>query len=103
MVHLVAPRAALSTLAVAALSLLLGAGCGTDCRRACEHVLEDCRVERPGYSVDNCEAECGRFLAHYEERWESDVAEDSVTCVRTTACEDLRAGTPCYDGAVYIW
>jgi hypothetical protein len=60
-------------------------------------------VERPGYSVDECEAECGRFLAHYEDRWEEENAKDTVRCVRRADCEDLRSGTPCYDAAVYIW
>ena len=103
-VHLVAPPLRrLGILVLLVLAAVVGAGCGTDCRRACEHVLEECGVERPGYSIDDCEAECGRFLTHYEDRWEEGVAEDAVTCVRTTACADLRSGTPCYDAAVYIW
>jgi hypothetical protein len=100
MVHLVARR---GVLLVAAFALSMASGCSTDCRRACEHVLEDCGQDRPGYTVDNCEAECGRFLTHYEDRWEEDNAIASVTCVRQTACEDLKTGTPCYDGAVYVW
>ena len=104
MVHLVAVlRRPLSILASITLACVLGLGCGTDCRRSCEHMLDDCGIERPGYTVDDCEAECGRFVAHYEDRWEEDYAKDSVTCVRRTACADLRSGTPCYDAAIYIW
>lgn len=90
----------------AALLLLLTlglAGCDSDCRQACQHVLDDCGVDRADYGVDDCTAQCQAFVAHYDGEWQEEHARDSVACTRNAACDDLRAGAACYDEAIYIW
>ncbi len=90
----------------AALLLLLAlslAGCDTECRQACEHVLDDCGIDRADYGVDDCTAQCQAFLSHYEDEWQEEQAKDAVQCTRNAACADLQAGAACYDEAVYIW
>ena len=89
---------------LAALTLpLLLPGCAPDCRRACRHMLEECGVERPGYTVDECESECNRFVQHYDDDWQRSEARASVNCVINASCSELQTGTPCYDPAVYVW
>lgn len=98
MVQLVVARAAL--LLLITLSL---AGCDTQCRQACQHLLDDCGVDRADYGVDDCSSQCQAFVAHYEDQWQEQQARDAVLCTRDAECADLRAGAACYDEAVYIW
>jgi hypothetical protein len=85
--------------------LLVGlAGCTSDeCRRACRHMLDDCGIEKAGYNVEDCTVQCDRYIEHYSDDWQVKEARRSVTCVADAPCEELRAGTPCYDEAVYVW
>lgn len=85
--------------------LLVGlAGCTDDeCRRACRHMLDDCGVEKVGYNVEDCAVQCARYIEHYSDDWQAREARRSVTCVADASCDELRAGTPCYDEAVYVW
>lgn len=90
---------------VLALSLglpLLG-GCTPECSQACSHLVDDCGIDRPGYSEEHCTTQCERFLAHYDEKWQRDKSREAVRCVRNASCDELNSGMPCYDEAVYPW
>lgn len=94
---------AAAVLVATLLLLVLGTGCGPDCRASCRHMLEECGVERPGMDVDDCTRQCNRFLDHYEDDWQAPQSRASVRCVNQASCEELRTGTPCYDETVYVW
>lgn len=66
-------------------------------------MLDDCGVERPGYNVEDCTAQCDAFVEHFEDEWQEQRARGSVRCVSEARCDDLRIGTPCYDEALYVW
>jgi len=66
-------------------------------------MLEECGVDRPGLDVEDCNRQCSSFLTHYEDDWQVAESKAAVRCVSNASCEDLRAGTPCYDSAVYVW
>jgi hypothetical protein len=86
-----------------AAALLLLAGCEPDCRQACNHLLEDCGVDRADYGVEDCAAQCSAFLDHYADDWQRAESRQAVRCVRNASCASLQAGTACYDEAVYVW
>ena len=44
--------------AAALLALALLAGCDTDCRLACRHMMDDCGIERPDTTIEDCTAQC---------------------------------------------
>ena len=84
--------------------LLLAAGCDSGCRDACRHMLTECGVERAEYGIEDCEAQCELYLAHYDEEWQEKKAKTSVRCIAGATCEDLRkAESTCYDEAVFVW
>jgi len=66
-------------------------------------MLSDCGVERPDYSVDDCVAQCEVYLDHYDDDWQRSESRSAVACVKSADCAELRAGTPCYDEATYVW
>lgn len=86
-----------------ALLLVALSGCDPNCRDACRHLIDDCGVERSGWGVEDCVSHCQTFLDHYQDEWQRGASRQSVVCVRDAACAELRAGTPCYDPAVYVW
>jgi len=88
-------------LALAVVALL--SGCEPDCRQACNHLLEDCGVDRADYGVENCTSQCSAFLDHYADDWQRAESRKAVRCVNNASCEELQAGTACYDEAVYVW
>ena len=91
---------------LAGAAILLGgllSACSPDCRGACRHMLEDCGVERPDYTVEDCTAQCEQYLAHYDDDWQRSESRSAVGCVKQADCAELRSGTPCYDEAVYVW
>lgn len=95
--------AALAVLGLGSLGLT---GCSGSCRDACEHMLDDCGVQRAQYGVEDCVLQCEQFLAHYDKEWQEQQSKDAVRCVRNASCEDLRspgAESPCYDRDVFIW
>ena len=85
------------------LTALALAGCDTQCRQSCRHLLEECGVAKADYGVDDCASQCQSFINHYAGEWQEQQAWDAITCVQDAACEVLRTGTPCYAEAVYIW
>lgn len=82
---------------------VLMAGCDSACRQSCRHVQEDCGVETTGVSADDCVTHCEDFLSHYEGRWQEDQAKAAVDCIDGADCADVRAGSACYDEAVWVW
>ena len=89
----------LSLLAAVAL-----AGCSSDeCTMACRHLIGDCGIERPNYSVEDCSAGCNKFIEHYDDEWQEKESRQAVRCVARASCTELREGMPCFDEAVYVW
>jgi hypothetical protein len=79
------------------------AGCDSACRNSCEHLQQDCGVETPGVSLDDCVVHCEDFVAHYDGRWQEDAANAAVACVEDAACADLQAGNACRHPAISVW
>ena len=97
---------ALSSGLLVAAALLLGilaSACSPDCRGACEHMLQDCGVERVDYTVEDCTQQCEQYLLHYDDDVQRAESRSAVSCVKNADCSELRSGTPCYDEAVYVW
>ena len=70
---------------------------------ACRHMIDDCGLERPDYSVEDCSSGCQGYLAHYDDEVQAADSRRSVRCVINASCADLREGMPCFDEAVYVW
>ena len=81
--------------ALAAAALVLGAGCGSNCRKACEHVAALCSAdggELPNFNVDQCTSDCeGNVNACRN-------LDTQVNCfVNAQVCEDLQSCPACME------
>ncbi len=87
-----------------ALVVALLAGCsGDECTAACRHLISDCGIERPDYSIEDCSTGCDKFIEHYSDEWQASESRQAVRCVMNASCDALRGGTPCFEEAVYVW
>lgn len=90
-------------LALLGAALALPACSGDECTAACRHLISDCGIERPNYSIEDCSSGCDKFIEHYSDEWQAAESRQAVRCVRNASCDDLREGIPCFDEAVYVW
>jgi hypothetical protein len=85
-----------------ALALLSGCA-GDECTLACRHLIDDCGLDRPSYSVEDCSSGCTKFIEHYEDEWQQRESRQAVRCVANASCSELLEGMPCFEEAVYVW